>query len=293
MKNDLPLMVRLAHVFGTVDAALRSKKRRRMSLKKRNALLGTTALLIAIGFIPVPMTTLAPAEIVASEPFIITAPIDGVVQDILVPPNSEVKRGTPLVRFEDVELRNAYLLAQQELQLANARWRQADLSAFVNADVKREMAIADAEAKLASAKLDFARDRLGRTVLTAPKDGLALYTNPADWSGRPVATGEAIIKIAEPTRVLLRIDAPLAHGEALQSGARVRMFLDSDPVNALEATLDRASYHAAPTADGSMAFESYALFEDDCVAKIYGEKAALGYWLARKPITLARQMFGF
>ncbi|WP_409432419.1 HlyD family efflux transporter periplasmic adaptor subunit [Litorimonas sp. RW-G-Af-16] len=298
--KDAPIMLRLSQIFGMVDAAMQGRKRSRMSARKRTVLLATCAILAAIACIPVPMTTLAPAEIIAADPHIITAPMEGVVQQILVKPNALVAEGTPLVQFEDVALRNEYLLAQQELQLADARRRKAGLTAFIDGEAKREIAIADAEAKLAAAKLNYTRDRLSRTMLLAPKGGLALYTNPSDWTGRPVTTGEAIIQIAEPTRVLLRIDAPLAHGEALQSGARVRMFLDSDPVNALDASLLRASFHASPSPESGMVFEAFAKLDNDVtprigargVAKIYGEKAPLGYWLARRPLTLLRQMTG-
>jgi len=115
-----------------------------------------------------------------------------------------------------------------------------------------------------------------------------------------VSNGEAILRIAEPTRVLLRLHAPLAHGEALREGARVRMVLDTDPVDPLEAELVRASYRATSTPEGGMAFEAHAsLTKDELprigargVAKIYGEKAPIAYFLARRPLTLARQMTG-
>lgn len=297
----LPLLARLGQVFGVSDAAMRSKKRARMSGKKRSYLLGSTLILGLIALIPIPVTSLAPAEIVAAEPFIISAPIEGVVKTILVPPNSAVQKDTALVQFEDTALRNEFILAEQEFNLADSRRRQASLRAFIDNDAKRELAIAEAEVKLAAAHADYARERLSQTVLRAPQDGLALYTDISDWTGRPVSTGEAIIKIADPTRVLLRIDAPLAHGESLQSGARVRLFLDADPINPIEAELTRASYQASPTPEGGMAYEAYADFEAPSdilriggrgVAKIYGEKAPIGYWLIRRPLTLARQIFG-
>ena len=213
-----------------------------------------------------------------------------------------MKKDDPLVQFEDTALRNELILARQEFNLAEARRKQASLRAFVDNDAKREFAIAQAEVKLAAAKTDYARDRLSQTLLYAPQDGLALYTDVSDWTGRPVSTGEVIVKIADPTRVRLRIDAPLAHGESLQSGARVRVFLDTDPINPIEAKLTRASYQASPTPEGGMAYEAYAQFETTeaplriggrGVAKIYGDKAPIGYWLMRRPLTLARQIFGF
>ena len=310
-ENEQAQLVRLAQIFGVASAAMGRKKRARMSVKKRSLCLGTALLLTLAAFIPVPMTTLAPAEIVADSPYMISAPIDGVVEQILVAPNSEISAGQPLARLVDTQHRNEFLLAGQEQSVAEARLRQASLTSFIDNEAKRSLAVAQAEQKLAVARQDYAKDRLSKTILSAPVGGLAIYSDPTDWAGKPVATGEAIIQIADPTRVLLRIDAPLAIGEALQSGARVRMFLDSDPLHAIEAELTQASYYAAPTPDGHMAYEAYGKLKlNDSqdpphaasplprigtrgVAKIYGDTAPLGFWLLRRPITIARQFIGF
>ena len=298
--THVPIMARLGEIYGLVNAARRGAKRARMAPRKRKIFLGTLLLLGLIGLIPIPMTTLAPAEVVADTPFILSAEFDGVIKDVLVTPNAQIKAGDPLVQLDDVTLRNELVLANKELKLAEVRRRMAGLRAFVDADAKREIALADAEAELAVARRDYARERLDKTILRAPRDGLALFSDVSELTGRPVSNGEAILRIAEPTRVLLRLHAPLAHGEALREGARVRMFLDNDPVAPLEAKLVRASYRASTMPEGGMAFEAHAaLREDDLprigargVAKIYGEKAPLAYFLVRRPLTLARQMTG-
>jgi multidrug resistance efflux pump len=299
-ESETALITRLSTVYGTAWQALGAKKRARMTPRKRTIVWGTAAVLALAAFIPVPMTTLAPTEIVAANPYIVTAPIEGVIDQILVPPNTVVKKGTALIRLVDTSYRNEYILAEGEETVARAKLRQASLTAFVDDAAKREIAVAKAEEGLAGARKSYARDRLSKTTLLAPMDGVALFSNPQDWAGRPVATGEAILQVADPTRVLLRIDAPLTSGETLQSGARVRLFLDSKPLTAIEAELGEASYYAESLPDGQMAFTAYAKITDNTVprigsrgvAKIYGRKAPLGYWLARKPITLARQFTG-
>lgn len=296
----ISIMARLGEIYGLVHAARRGAKRARMVPRKRNLFYGSVAALALIGMIPIPMTTLAPAEVVADTPFILSAEFDGVIKDVLIEPNAEVKAGDALIQLDDVTLRNELALADKELHLAQVRKRMAGLRIFVDAEAKRELAVADAEAELALARRDYAKARLEKTILRAPRNGLALFSDVSELTGRPVSNGEAILRIAEPTRVLLRLHAPLAHGEALREGARVRMFLDTDPVAPLEAKLVRASYRATPTPDGGMAFDAHAaLTENDIprigargVAKIYGEKAPIAYFLARRPLTLLRQMTG-
>ena len=274
--EEMPLIKRMAQIFGVASMAMGRKKRARMSVKKSSVFLGICAGLALIALIPVPMTTLAPAEIVADSPYMITAPMDGVIESILIPPNAVVAQGAPLARF---------------------------VASFIDDAAKREIAIARAEASLAAARQDYAQDRLSETTLSTPHKGLAIYSDPADWAGRPVTTGETIIQIADPARVLLRIDAPLSSGETLRSGARLKVFLDSDPLNPIEATLTTASYYAQSTSQDNMAYEAFGRLEVSAdrslprigtrgVAKLYGETAPLGYWLLRRPLTIARQFLG-
>ena len=297
------LVKRLAKIFGLAAMATKRKRRKTIRVSKRLALWGIIALFGLISVIPVPMTRLAPAEIVASKPFIITAPFDGVIEDIFVPPNTPVQSDTPLLRFVDTAYRNDFILAGKEAAIAEAKLRQAAVSSFISETAKRDIAIADAEKALAVARQKYAQDRLAKTILTAPKKGLAIYSDPADWRGRHVTTGEAIIQIANPSDLRLRIEAPLSMGESLTGGTRVKLFLNNAPLNTFEAQLSSASYYAKPLPGGHMAYEAYAdlKLEDDGhlprigahgVAKIYGRKAPLGYWLLRQPITLIRQTLG-
>ena len=140
-------------------------------------------------------------------------------------------------------------------------------------------------------------------MLTAPEAGLAIYSDPTDWRGRHVTTGEAILQIADTADLRLRIEAPLSMGESLNGGARIKLFLDNAPLNALEAKLTSASYYAKAQPGGQMAYEAYAELDlgqaqslprigARGVAKIYGRSAPLGYWIFRRPITVLRQSLG-
>lgn len=296
------IMTRLGQSYGAIWASHSAKPRDILSRRKKWLLSAGALIIIACGFIPVPVATLAPAEIVAETPFIVAAPFDGVMERINVAPNSHVEPGTVLASFVDTQLKNELQVAIREEHVAEARLRQASLSSFIDEEAKRNLAVAQAETTLAKARTQYAQDRFSKTQLTAPQDGIAIYSNPEDWAGRPVATGETIIEIANPNQILLKINAPLLAGEALKNGARVRVFMDADPLRPLEATIERASYYAAPTPDGQMAYETYARLSSPYalprigargVAKIYGNTAPLIFWLFRRPIAAVRQFIGF
>ena len=67
------------------------------------------------------MSTLAPAKIVAKDPLIVSAPIDGVIAEILVLPNTVVSEGQVLFTFEDTTFRSEYAVAERNLDVAMAQ----------------------------------------------------------------------------------------------------------------------------------------------------------------------------
>jgi len=108
------IMTRLAQSYGAIWSALSAKPRATLSQRKKLWITGGSLFVLLCGFIPVPVVTLAPAEIVADAPFIIAAPMDGVVEDILIPPNSYVDAGAPLIQMVDTEFKSELDVAARE-----------------------------------------------------------------------------------------------------------------------------------------------------------------------------------
>lgn len=296
------LAERVGKIVGAQWIALTRRRKKLVNIRKRALVSALGLSLAAILCLPVPMTTMAPAEVVAKAPFIVSAPMDGVIDEILVKPGSLVKKGDILARLNDVTFRNEFNLASEESAVASARLQQISLSAFIDDNARRELAIKRAEQGLAQARQTYANDQLLKTNIGAKRDGLIIFSDEKDWVGRPVAIGEKIMEIADPARVLLRLESPIADSVTLRRGARVRVFLDSEPLRPLEATLIRSYYYAQPTPSGTLAYQAYADLEplkinprigSRGVAKIYAESAPLGLWLARRPIVSFRQKFGF
>ena len=67
---------------------------------------------------PIRMTSTAPVEVVAKNPYLVTSPFDGVVKKIIASNNDKVKSGDLLVILEDADLLNDFNLAKQSLRLA-------------------------------------------------------------------------------------------------------------------------------------------------------------------------------
>ncbi len=257
---------------------------------------------ILIAMFPVSMTTLAPLEIAPREPFVVAAPIDGVVDEILIAPSSEVTEGQVLLRFADTISRNKFIVAEREVAVADARLKKSMQQAFSDVRGRHEIGIAQAELQLKRAERDMARDLLGRSVVKAQRAGTVVFGDPRDLVGKPMQTGEKIMEIADPGKIEIRIDVSVNESTTLWAGARVKAFLDSSPLRPREAQLVRADYQARLREGNALSFRAVALIEDDGkplprlgvrgTAQIYGNTVPLFYYLLRRPIAALRQWTG-
>ncbi len=272
-------------------------------------------LIVAAMFIPVPMSVMAPAEIVAEQPYIIAAPIDGVIKTIQPEANSMVLAGDVLFVLEDTLLRSDAEVARRKELVSQARLTTAKQTAFSDPAAYKQLAINKAEVALAKAERVYAEDRLQRTIVRARQSGLLIYSNKKDWLGKPVRTGERIMEIADRDHVQIRIDLPVGDVIGLQKNARVRFFLDANPLEPLAAKVVRASYRAKDVPGIGLVYQIVAALDETLdetlgeplepatrskkpriglrgTAQILGETVFLGFYLFRKPISAARQYMG-
>ena len=131
----------------------------------------------------------------------VTAPIDGVIKEILVDPNRPVTPGQPMLRFDETTLRN-----RSACRAGNGCWPRPASTvrprrAFIDEKARHELAQARAELDLKKAERDYAADLLkrDRDQCRARRHPDLLQTRTAG-SADPVKTGERIMQIADPTR---------------------------------------------------------------------------------------------
>ncbi len=302
-ESDQAIAERLADIYSHAWSALLGRntlaKPKRVTPK---LMIGTALVLILAGFMPMSMNTLAPVEVIAQKPVIAAAPIDGVIEKIFVRPNSIVKKGQPLFQFVNTRLRNDYEVSKRAVVVAEAKYKKATQGSFASADAKHNIATARAELELKKAERTFAKENFEKSVVWAKEDGLAVFHSKEQWLGSPVKTGEKIMTIVSRKNAEVRIDLPVSDAIVLKDKARVKVFLDSDPLNPIEAVMTHASYHATPTQDQQLAYRVHADFSDKTktppriglrgTAQVFGEKTTLFFYLFRRPIAAARQMFG-
>ena len=253
-------------------------------------------------FIPINMSALAPVEVIAKDPSIITSPVNGVIEKVLVNTNDPVSVGDDLVKLDDLNFKNNYEISLQELEVAEAELLRVKQSSFTNPDDKAKLVELSTEVGLKKKEAAYAKEQLNYSVITAETRGVAVVEDSIDWQGRPVRIGEKILTIADPNQVEFLIFLPTKDSLLIQESAEVKVFLDSDPLNSLDAEVIRTSYKPELTPENILAYRIYARIEDVAqnpriglrgTAKIYGEKTSLFYYFFRVPINLTRQFVGF
>ncbi len=300
--HELTVLHRLREAYAYAWRAVGPSHQRRWQWGlSRTATWILAAAAVGLLMLPVPMSTLAPAKIVAKDPLIVSAPIDGVIAEILVPPNSAVSEGQVLFTYEDTAFRSEYEVAERNLDVALAQYRRASQGSFLEAEQKADVPLLKAEVELRETERNYAHERLTKVEVKAERAGLLLYTDKSDWIGKPVVVGQRIMELANPQQLEVRIDLPVDDAIVLQEGASVKLFLNANPFASVPATVSHASYHAEVLPNNTLAYRLTAQLEHGSAelrigwqgsAKIYGEKVTLFTYLFRRPISVIRPWIG-
>lgn len=300
--HETTVMQRLGDAYAYAWRAVgpSNSRRWRWGLSRTTTWILAAATLSALA-IPVPMSVLAPAKIVAKDPLIVSAPIDGVIAEILVLPNTVVSKGQVLFKYEDTTFRSEYDVAERNLDVAVAQYRRAAQGSFVEAEQKANVPLLKAEVELRETERNYAHERMTKVEVKAEQAGLLLYTDKSDWIGKPVVVGQRIMELANPQELEVRIDLPLEDAIVLREGASATLFLNADPFSSVPATVSHASYHAEVLPNNTLAYRVTAQIEQESSefrigwqgsAKIYGERVMLFTYLLRRPISAVRPWIG-
>ncbi|CAO3438002.1 efflux RND transporter periplasmic adaptor subunit [Azospirillum doebereinerae] len=303
--GELLLLGHLAEGYGHAWWALAGKRTRRRGLRRAAPPLLAVVLIGGMLAVPVPMSTLAPAEIRASDPVIVAAPLDGVIERFYVQPNEAVTAGQPLFSFEATVLRSRHEVARKGLTQAEAELLSASQAAFADPQTKARVAQLRAQVELRRAEMNLARDLLDRVTVKAERPGLAVFADVNDWLGKPVAVGERVLTLADPQAPEIDIQVAVGDALVLEEGSPVELFLNVDPLRPLRARLTHASYEAGLSAAGVLSYRVKAALEPAQdpgepppriglrgTAKILGERVPLALYLFRRPLALLRQTLG-
>ena len=210
---------------------LLQKKKRFLAMEKRRRGL-MIALAVAVGlfliFCPMPMRVAGDATVASAHTAQVQAGVDGVVKNVHVREGDHVQQGAVLAELEDWNYR-------ADLATAQAKYSEA-MEAMNRALAQNDGTLAGTErVKLdyLRAELSRARERLDRTTIRAPFDGVVTTPQVQNSVGRRLMHGDTFAEIIEASRVTVDVAVPEEDVTLLKSGEQASIKLESFPLRIL------------------------------------------------------------
>ena len=258
------------------------------------------AVLVAL-FWPVRLTVLSPGELVPAHPLVIRAPLDGVIDVFHVQPNQQVKAEQPLFSFDEIVIQSRLEVALQTLATAETDYRQTSQLALSDAKSKTQLGMLVGKVEERRAEVDALQEQLARARVLAPKPGVVLMDDPSEWIGKPVATGERILRIATLDDAEVEAWVSVADAIRLAPGDAVTLYLGASPLSPVSATLRYMAHDAVQRPDGTFAYRVRATLDGKTshrvglkgTAKLHGGWAPMAYWVLRRPWATVRAYLGW
>lgn len=250
---------------------------------------------------PVRMTVLAPGELVPANPVVVRAPLDGVIDVFHVQPNQQVVADQVLFSFDELVIQSKIEVASQALATAETDYRQTSQLALVENKSKTQLGLLVGKVEERRAEIEALQEQLTRARVASPKAGVVLMDDPSEWIGRPVATGERILRIASLDDIEVEAWIPLADAIHLKPGDSVTLYLSASPMSPVEASVRYMSHDSVQRPDGNFAYRIRAKLDQTTqhrvglkgTAKVHGDWVPLVYWMMRRPIATVRAYLGW
>jgi RND family efflux transporter MFP subunit len=190
----------------------------------------------------------APATIEGQVQRAAVAPFDGFVAAAPARAGDAVHAGDLLARLDDRDLKLDLAKSQADAELAERRLRDAMARSEAVA-----VRVAQAEFEQTSAELALVRERLARSAITAPFDGVVVKGDLSQQLGAPVETGRVLFEIAplDAWRVVVKVDErDIVH---VRDGQDAELVLAGLPGTGHRLTISRVS-PVALAEDGRTSF---------------------------------------
>lgn len=257
--------------------------------------------LVAAMFIPVRMSATAPAEVIARNPYVVTVPFDGVIEQAMVQPNQQVRKGDVLVVMDKTALKNKSELTQRELEAAQIELDKTEREALNDPKKRMDINLLRAQIIAKETEKRFADDLLARAEIKAETDGIVIFPDVNAMKGKPARTGEQVMLLAKPDESELLIRVPVDAMIDVKPDVEAKFFLNIAPLNSRAAKIETISYQPSPDGDGLLSYKVRAQFTDGArpprigstgTAKVFGETSFVLFNFLRRPVITLRHKTG-
>jgi len=192
--------------------------RRKLPTTVKGRVIAGISCLIALGalFIPVPHNISAQARIEGSDKQVLVAPYIGYIKSAYARAGDRVQAGQVIASLEDREL-----IIEKERWLGELGKLETSLAQALSLRDRSELGVIQAKKAQVDAELALIEQKLGRSKLKAPFDGVLVSGDLNQALGAPVEVGQVLFEMTsmKSYRLLLEVDEhDVANIEPKQNG---------------------------------------------------------------------------
>ena len=269
---------------------------------RRLMLVASVIVLLILLLVKIPLRIVAPCEVVADNPVVVTAPLEGVIDQVVVDPGRQVNAGELLASYDKQVAKEQLQVAQQQVRIIEAQLQRSRVHAFDDEQVRAQVSALENRLKQEQVRLNLAQYRVSQLDITSPVDGTVMLDDPDQWRGRPVVIGQRILQIVDPTNTKVNIWLPLDDNIQFDRDRSVRVVLNSDPGMSRRGELVYVAMQSRINPHGVPSFLAEVRWDQpphdlkiglQGSAVLYGKPVRLAFWLIRRPWAFVRRITGF
>lgn len=259
------------------------------------------ALLLLLFLVRIPLRIVAPCEVIPENPYVITAPLEGIIEEIVVKPGELVKKGNILFEYDKRAPMHELRMAEKQVAMVQSEVNRAMTLGNVDKKSLAEVVILKAKLEREKVNLDYAKHQAELLHFRSPIDGVVIFDNPEEWQGRPVKIGEKILTISDPEQSRIRVWLQEHDNINLDLNTPISIFLNINPIKSYQANLIYVANEATLSDKKVPSFIAEADWVDKPKdvklgltgnAILYGERVTLFYFIMRKPWGTIRNFLG-
>ena len=217
--------------IGVLQPLIQKKKQFLALERHRRAVLVSSgvAALLFLALCPMPLRVDGRATVAPAHAAHLGADIEGVVRDVKVREGDQVHKGETIATLEDWEYRSALAAAQAKREIATAQMNRA-----LAANDDTEAGIQQAQTAYWAAEVTRAQERLDRTVLRSPIDGVIATPHLENIVGRKLKFGDTITEVVDNSEALVDVGLDQDDIGLVVPGQTARVKLDAFPARTFQ-----------------------------------------------------------
>lgn len=268
---------------------------------KKELAIVCSGLIIFMLIVRVPLRVVAPCEVVANDPFLITAPLDGIIEEVTVDPGQFVNKDDVLVEYDKrIPLRNLKV-AQKEVEILEAEASRARTLGVDDKRSRTELGIVQLKLDKEKINLNLAKWQADKLTVRSPQEGVIMLDNPDNWRGKPVQVGEKILSVNDPKNTKIKIWIPEDDNVVLDPETPIKVFLNINPEESYQAKVTYIANESTLSDASLPSFIAEAKWVEQPkdiklglkgTAILYGDRVSLLYYIIRKPWAKIRSFLG-